>query len=32
MTASAPEGWLGQSGLAWNILLTADCCLLPRES
>ena len=24
MTTSAPEGWLGQSGLAWNILLTAD--------
>ena len=24
MTSSAPEGWLGQSGLAWNILLTAD--------
>ena len=24
MTGSAPEGWLGQSGLAWNILLSAD--------
>src|SRR4051794_19635060 len=24
MTAPAPEGWLGQSGLAWNILLSAD--------
>lgn len=24
MTTSAPEGWLGQSGLAWNILLSAD--------
>ena len=24
MTTSAPEGWLGQSGLPWNILLAAD--------
>ena len=31
MTAPAPEGWLGQSGLAWNILLTADVAPPPMD-